>query len=241
MDMLLLTVALLSVVLALGMSLVAWRTVRRERERSAARVAALAADIQGSAMPALMFSGLTSGAAPTSDADDPLSGSTGFGDDGEEGGMFTTASRGGSLISRLGPALLAGVVLVGGVVGSALLLAGGRDQRTAAAQAQEPRPLELLSLRHAVKQDVVTVTGLVRNPAGNVPLDRVAAIVFVFDSKGDFIASGRAPLDFLSLGAGDESPFVVAVSAPAKVARYRVSFRRDEGGMLPHVDRREGK
>lgn len=239
MDMLLLALALVSVVVALGTSLVTWRTVRRERERSAARVAALAADIQGTATPALMFSGLGPGSAATFDTDDPVVEDTEPEGDATDGGMFRTATRGGSLISRLGPALLAGIVLVGGVVGSALLLAGGRDQRAAATQAQEPRPMELLSLRHVVKQDVVTVTGLVRNPAGNVPLERVTAVVFLFDGKGDFIASGRAPLDFLSLGAGDESPFVVAVSAPAKVARYRVSFRRDEGGMLPHVDRRE--
>jgi hypothetical protein len=239
MDMLLITVALISLALAAGMSIVTWRSVRREHERSAARVAALAADIQGSATPALMFSGLGGSGSSATDADVPLSIDLASESEGGGGTLFGTAARSGSALGRLGPALLAGVVLVGGLVGSALLLAGGRDGGAAAARPVEPKALELLSLRHAVKQDVVTVTGLVRNPTGNVPLERVAAIVFLFDSKGDFIASGRAPLDFLSLGAGDESPFVVAVQAPAKVARYRVSFRRDEGGMLPHVDRRE--
>jgi hypothetical protein len=44
-------------------------------------------------------------------------------------------------------------------------------------------------------------------------------------------------VDFLKLGAGDESPFVVTLDAPATVARYRVSFRTDDG-IVPHVDKR---
>ena len=43
--------------------------------------------------------------------------------------------------------------------------------------------------------------------------------------------------DFLKLSAGDESPFVVSLDAPPTVARYRVSFRTDNG-IVPHIDRR---
>ena len=54
---------------------------------------------------------------------------------------------------------------------------------------------------------------------------------------GTFVTSSRANVDFLKLGAGDESPFVVSLDAPATVARYRVSFRTDDG-VVPHIDRR---
>ena len=61
--------------------------------------------------------------------------------------------------------------------------------------------------------------------------------MFLFDRTGTFVTSSRANVDFLKLGAGDESPFVVTLDAPPTVARYRVSFRTDEG-IVPHVDRR---
>jgi hypothetical protein len=128
---------------------------------------------------------------------------------------------------------------VGTVGGTAVLLSGGGEAATAAAR--DPRPLELLSLRHELADDVVTVTGLVRNPAENGAMERLTAIVFLFDEKGGFLASGRAPLDFTALGGGEESPFVVSIRAPSGVARYRVSFRQDQGGVLPHVDRRPGR
>ena len=41
----------------------------------------------------------------------------------------------------------------------------------------------------------------------------------------------------MRLGSGDESPFVVTLDASTRVARYRVSFRTDEG-IVPHIDRR---
>jgi hypothetical protein len=68
-------------------------------------------------------------------------------------------------------------------------------------------------------------------------VERVSAVVFLFDQQGQFVTSAKAPIDFLKLTAGDESPFVVKVAAPQSVARYRVSFRTDDG-TLPHVDRR---
>jgi hypothetical protein len=61
--------------------------------------------------------------------------------------------------------------------------------------------------------------------------------VFLFDGAGTFVTSSRAHLDFLKLAAGDESPFVVSLDAPPTVARYRVSFRTDDG-VVPHIDRR---
>lgn len=98
-------------------------------------------------------------------------------------------------------------------------------------------PLELISMRHERKGTKLSITGLVRNPGTGASLERLAAVIFLFDRQSAFVASARADVDFTKLAPGDESPFVVAVDAPSSVARYRVSFR-NEAGVVPHVDRR---
>jgi len=62
-------------------------------------------------------------------------------------------------------------------------------------------------------------------------------VVFAFDRTGGFTASGRASLDFVVLEPGAESPFVVTIPNVTDVAKYRVSFRTEDG-MMRHVDRR---
>jgi hypothetical protein len=63
------------------------------------------------------------------------------------------------------------------------------------------------------------------------------AVVFAFDRDGGFVSSGRAPLEFAAIAAGDESPFRVTIPDVKDVGRYRVSFRT-EAGVVRHVDRR---
>ena len=124
------------------------------------------------------------------------------------------------------------VVLSGGLV---WMMSGPRG--TSAVAVGPNSPLELVSLSHARQNEKLAVSGLVRNPAAGKPIEQLSAVVFLFDRMGTFVTSSRANVDFLKLGAGDESPFVVSLDAPATVARYRVSFRTDEG-VVPHVDRR---
>jgi hypothetical protein len=112
----------------------------------------------------------------------------------------------------------------------------GREPSVASAATQST-PLELVSLRHERQSSKLAVSGLVRNPATGHPVDHLAAVVFLFDQQGAFVTSAKAPVDFVRLGSGDESPFVVTLDAPATIARYRVSFRTDQG-IVPHVDRR---
>ena len=107
-----------------------------------------------------------------------------------------------------------------------------------AAAAEAAASLELLSLRHAREGNTLTVTGLVQNPKGAAALSNVYATVFIFGPGGTFITSGRAPLDFTSLSAGDESPFVVRVPVSGEVSRYRVGFRGPDDRVVGHVDRR---
>jgi hypothetical protein len=106
-----------------------------------------------------------------------------------------------------------------------------------AAAVHKSAALELLSMRHEREGDALTVTGLVRN-GGTGSADRLIAVVFAFDRSGNFLTSGRAPIDFLSLAPGDESPFKVSVPNAANVGRYRVSFRT-EAGVVKHIDRRQ--
>jgi hypothetical protein len=99
-------------------------------------------------------------------------------------------------------------------------------------------PLDLLSLRHTPQEDGLTIAGVVQNPRASVPLSGVTATAFLFTQDGRLLASGRAPIDFPLLRAGDESPFVVKVAVRGNVARYRIGFRGADGRVIAHVDRR---
>jgi hypothetical protein len=101
----------------------------------------------------------------------------------------------------------------------------------------EYAPLELVTLRHQRRADSLVISGLVRNPHQGHAVGGLSAVAFTFDREGAFLASGRAPLDFPRLRAGDESPFTVTVPNSSAIGRYRVSFRT-EAGIVPHVDRR---
>jgi hypothetical protein len=210
MDWVLFALTVLSLVAASGFGVVAWRLLREERSRSAARVAALSAAIDG---------------APPLDSADPAA-------------QMFSAERGEKLKGF--PLIRAAVV---GVMATVIVVAaamGGRERPASAATAaaaHEGAALELMSMRHAREGTTLTVTGLVRNPAAGAEARRVAAVVFAFDRAGSFLASGRAPLDFVVLEPGGESPFVVSIPNVTGVARYRVSFRTDDG-VVRHVDRR---
>jgi hypothetical protein len=124
-----------------------------------------------------------------------------------------------------------------------VLLAGGlawmisAPRGTSAAAMGPNHPLELISLRHERQKDKLAVSGLVRNPPTGQFVEGLSAVVFLFDRQGAFVTSARAQVDFLKLGVGDETPFVVSLAAPPTVSRYRVSFRTDDG-VVPHIDRR---
>lgn len=95
-----------------------------------------------------------------------------------------------------------------------------------------------MSLRYAQESDRLVITGLVQNPRGATPISHVVATAFVFGPDGTFLSSGRAPLDFVTLTPGEQSPFVVNVPVTGQVTRYRIGFRTEDGRVLPHVDKR---
>jgi len=134
---------------------------------------------------------------------------------------------------------LIGAVIVAAVLGGVYLMSAETRAGASAAAATPaaPAPLELLSLRHVRKGDALTISGLVRNPPAGQMQPGVTAVVFLFDKGGTFLTSGRAPLDYQRLSAGDESPFVVTIPKAGAVARYRVSFRTEKD-VVSHIDRR---
>jgi hypothetical protein len=230
-------VSVISVAVALAATLTAWRLRVGDQARQKARIAALSAAIGAHEVP-------TGAGAPTPPAEDEMSlrwfpEAPAAPPAGRAPAMFTAADRddptgGGRARPAIALGALAGAVALAG----ALVSGGGSTDVTNAAKA--PAPLELLALRHEQRTGQMTVSGLVRNPAGAQPVRHLAAVVFLFDSAGGFVASSRAPVDFTTLAPGEESPFTITLSpAPATAARYRVSFRRDDSGILPHVDRRE--
>jgi hypothetical protein len=252
---LLIAVTLVSLVIALVASVVAWRASQQEKRRSAARVAALAAaaDVPVAATshttldqppatapwrspaaaeaPALTLTFASTAAPAASPEAVPAAGAiqlnTGF------LGAETRPQEAGGHQRWLAAAAAIVAVVLGGFV----VVRMNTNTRPAVAAQQASTPLELLSLRHEREGANLSVAGLVRNPAAALTVERVSAVVFLFDQQGQFVTSAKAPIDFLKLTAGDESPFVVKVAAPQSVARYRVSFRTDDG-TLPHVDRR---
>lgn len=197
-----------SVMLAIGLAFYAWHLWRLERLRSNARVAALAAAIEGIST--------TDEAAP----------------------MFTRHPAAG-VHSRPLLKVAVGFAMAVFLIVAITMVGNRREAAPAAASAERPArqdSLELLSMRHERTGENLTVTGLVRNP-GTAAHGDIIAVVLAFDRDGGFIASGRAPLEFGAIAAGDESPFRVTVPGVKDVGRYRVSFRTDSG-VVRHVDRR---
>lgn len=209
--MFLIIVTVVAVAAALVLGVVTWQLTQNERRRSDARVAALTTAIDGAA------SVTPSGAATPA--------------------LFDARPRSavqGRPLLKLGIGFAMAVAVIVGIA----MTGERRDTPSpaAATTAASPESLELLSMRHTRAGKSLVITGLVRN-AGSAAPEAITAVILIFDRDGSFVASGRAPLEFARLGAGDESPFQVTIPDVSGVGRYRVSFRT-AAGVLRHVDRR---
>ena len=219
MDTVLIVLTCASVAAAAAFGISAWRSRADEARRSAARVAALSAAIDG------FEPEMTSPFASTAPTNPPVAVTS----------MFATAS-GASVQGR--PFMKMGIFAALTIAFLVAVAMANRDGAPAqAAAGAEEATLELVSMQHTRQGRALTVTGLVRNPRAGVPRSHISAVVFAFDRSGGFVASGSAALDFTNLAPGDESPFVVKIPDVASVARYRVSFRTD-AGIVRHLDRR---
>lgn len=248
MDTLLLGITVVSLIVALVMSVTAWRLMRDEKQRSAARIAALSAaaaddadaldSFEPTVKPAIERPVARAPWAPApvvvetpivgpAEPEPVIAHASGF-----LGAVVEERQTGGGQRSLAIAAVALFVILSGGLV----WMMSGPEGTTPVAVGPNS-PLELVSLSHARQNNKLAVSGLVRNPVSGQPVEKLSAVVFLFDRMGTFVSSSRAHVDFLKLGAGDESPFVVSIDAPTTVSRYRVSFRTDDG-VVPHIDRR---
>lgn len=232
MDTMLLVVTVVALTVAAVSTTVAWQVTQADRRRRTARIAALAAAAGVPDMPVI--------AAPASLVETPIADASSVAL--PDGGValadrFLAADTSGSGSAGRQQWLLGGATFAAALVVSIGIVSLVNARRPASADAAAPAPLQLVALAHNRADGVLTVSGLVRNPAAGRAVDKLEAEVRVFDPAGILIATRTALVDYLELAPGQESPFVVALGEATTAARYRVSFRT-AGTMRPHVDQR---
>jgi hypothetical protein len=210
--------AIVAVAAACGLAVVVWAQYRDAQQRSAARVAALAAAIDGRSEPAPAAAGTV----------DP------FGTFAAERPAFASSWQAPAMPSRRGWIMAAGAVPLLLVL---VALFATRGPRTASSPpaARQPQSLELLAMHHDRAGDRLTVTGTVRVRGRDTA--PVTAVVTGRDSAGRIVARADAPLDDASLDIGGESSFQVSVAGAHDVSRYQVRFETPLGPVT-HIDRR---
>jgi hypothetical protein len=211
------TLTLLSIAVATSMTAVVLRLVLQERRRSAARVAALEADIYRTEEEDIMLL-----------HDPPM-----------------LSRNGERALSEPPPRAIPVAALIAVMAAIAFAILAGmaryRTEPTEPARSTAVLPadqaLQLLSLDHERSDDGLTVRGVVRNPPRGSEVDHLTAVVLLFNQQGGFLTSGRSPIESATLQPGTEAKFVVTVPGATDVGKYRVSFRTDDR-VVPHVDRR---
>ena len=221
MDVVLVSIAGLSLFVAIAMGAILFTVLREDRRRSDARIAALAAASAKFDLP-LAVSEREAAREP-----EPIV--------VRSGELFAVGAESSPWASRFGVAAVLAVVIA--AAGYVLLPARMAAPAAAATAATQP-PLELLTLTHTQQPSGLTISGTVYNPRGGAPVSQVFAAAILFGPDGSFLTSARAPLDFTTIAPGQESPFVVSVPVSGTVARYRVGFRTADGSVIAHIDRR---
>ena len=219
MDLVLVTITGISLVLVVAMGLVLFKLLRDDRRRADARVALLVA--------------ATATPEPI-DEDGLADAALGAGDDVSHAGLFTPHESPSQW--RWRAAAAAAVIVAVTTIGYVATTIGGTGGATTAANG--PRPLELLTLRHAQEADGLTISGVVQNPRTAPAVSQVTAVAYAFGPDGVIVGTARGAIDYTTLAPGDESPFLVMVPVSGTVTRYRVGFRGPDGSAIAHVDRR---
>jgi hypothetical protein len=235
METTLLVVTVLSVAVAFYAWVTSRRLLRRERERTDARVAAPAARTRR------RKAGHVAGewqwnAEPHGSRDrgsrtdtDPVVVSSEH--------LFGTVERDEPPVSRLPLAAAALLIALGGALVFLNTSTTGDHAQGTVAQAAHAEPLELVSLGHSRESQTLTITGAVRNPSSGLKLEGLTAVVTLLDKTGALVSTKDVPLDYRALRPGEEAPFKVSIPDPGVISRYRVSFRAGRD-VVPHVDRR---
>jgi hypothetical protein len=208
-------IGLLSIaVLVLGVLL--GRRLRDERQRSEARIVALASAMDDARWDMPLESGVASDVSPSAN-------------------LVSLVAPPPTTTSRL-PAFAAAAVVVLCIVGLLGTAMNGGKRTPRHAEVAAPATIELVTMRHVLDGETLVVSGLVRNPSSN-ETPSLSAIVSVVGNDGHVVARGESPLDAGVLGPGKETTFRVSVPDVSDPGRYRVAFMNG-GQVVPHVDRR---
>jgi hypothetical protein len=241
----LLIIAVVSSIVAVAMSVVAWRSSSVERARSAARVEALARAIDSDAAEPAIDLALRPSGRRDPQLSDPAFATMG----GHAPGEVLSAPRTSGVGSRLGLSLAAGAFVVTSAAAAAIVFSSESptasvNPGTAAPAQGAPAPgtdvpIELVSLDHERDGETLTVHGAIRNPTSGATLDHLAVVVSTIGLDGSARSSVRSTVDSPALPPGGQATFSVTVPHAGDVGRYRVSFRSGDR-VVSHVDKRIG-
>ena len=253
-DIVLVTVTLISLAAASAMGVITWRVLRQERRRSDVCVADLSAAADDDAleaadrvMPAQCEPVAHDPAAASRDEQtDPLwtdlvMARTAEATDPSRGAplpdLFAAPEPMRSNGRRLTLAVGLGSAILLVVFAIVLALNARPEVTRSPAAARVASPLELVVLDHARAGGRLSIHGLVRNPRTGSAVRDLSAVVFLFDRDGGYLSTVQAPVLERELAPGGESAFEVPVESGERVARYRLTFRV-AAAPVPHVDRR---
>ena len=248
-------VTVLALLMTIAMGVVTWRLVREERRRSAARLAALAAELEARGITPRPVD--TAVAPPAEMAADAVTlrpevsirpqrpvvptpppereAASGPADLFEPSVDSTAGWQ-----RRLTGVGAAGALLATLVSIAIFAMSGGSSagdgEGDPSELGTERVPVELLTLAHERLNGMLAISGTVRNPEDGIDEPQLSVLAMAFDDDGTMVASGRAQLDTEGLSAGAESAFTISLPA-GQASRYRISFLDDEQ-TVPHLDRR---
>ena len=192
-------VTILLLLVAAAAVAVAWRGAQRERQRSEARVAALAAVLDPEPLEARPLlgthAGRTTGAHPL-------------------------------LAIAVGFVVVVSAIVAAALV--AEVRAPQARAAAGAPELHQEASLALLALRYEREMDGLLVKGLVENQ-GPRPAREITAVVLAFNREGRLVARSTGPLRMPGRGSGVRADFAVRLGRPAEVVRYQVSFQGAEG------------
>jgi hypothetical protein len=203
----------------LALALMMWRQMRLERQRSEARIAALATAMDDPrwAMPL----------ESDSHADDLPSPVP----------LVSLVAPEVRRTSRAPAFAAAAVVVLCTIALLGVAMNGARrTPRHAQPAAAAAASIELVSMHHALDGETLIVSGLVRNPS-TTETPALSATISVLGRDGQVLARGESRLDAEVLGPGRETTFRVSVPDVSDPGRYRVAFMNGSQ-IVPHVDRR---
>jgi hypothetical protein len=222
MDLVLVTITAISLFLAIALGLIVFKLLREERLRSEARVALLTSAVGERPVRTHRE------AAPQPASRVPPSVASGE--------LFVVAEDESPWRQRFGAALAVGALMV--LVGYGLTWIGSSSSSAARETAATEAPLELVSLQHAFEGGTFAISGTVLNPRHGAPVAQPSVTASLFAPDGSLLATQQSALDYATLAPGDESGFVIKIPMKGAVSRYRVGFRRPDGSVIAHVDRR---